>query len=562
MKKFQRLISILIVLCMVIPLTFVTGVSAASTAIFNSIPDPLPGNLPSQPYQAQQATEVGDYIHFAGTERNLSSVTVTMSGWALHSEYPAMPAAGFNHDLTLNIYNVDKSGATPALGSLIKTVTKNFVMQWRPAEDPTNCPTKDNPGYAYKWQKTPGAPDTNCYNGFVFNVVFDLSSEGITLPDEIIYGIASNTQTYGNPPIGVPGPYNSLNFALNTTVPSVGTDVEPDAVFWNTITAGWYTGGGITGTFRRDTGWTPYVPAIRFDVTLAPPVPGTSIVPTTDTPLFCTGETSKVKINLNDVANLYGYQFQVNYDATKVSATGAFNNSFFDTTGDYAPWNATCSAGTCKFSVSKLAPQTPSNGSGTVAEINFTGLQVGEFDVTIGAGDILSDRDANVIGHTVGGPVHLTVCGFATVNGVVSLQGRPTPINSGTVTLTGAFGPYSANFNSSTGAWSIPNIKVMPGGTNYTFDAAHGLYLGNRMTHALMPGETYAAAATKLKGGDADNTGLIDVSDITCISGSFGAAPVTCGATGSSDINADGLVNILDLVLPGGNYGLLAPQGW
>ena len=263
--KYLCLTTTLLFMLIVMP---VQNVVATSVAIFNSIPDPLPGNLPSQPYQAQQATEVGDYIQFAGTARNLSSVTVTMSSWAMHSEYPDMPTEGFTHPLTLNIYNVDKSGGTPALGSLIKTVTKNFVMQWRPAEDPINCPTKTDPGYAYKWQSTPGAPDTNCYNGFVFNVVFDLSSEGITLPDEIIYGIASNTQTYGNPPIGVPGPYNSLNFALNTAAPSVGTDGEPDAVFWNTITAGWYADGGASGTgiFRRDTGWTGYVPAIRFDV--------------------------------------------------------------------------------------------------------------------------------------------------------------------------------------------------------------------------------------------------------------------------------------------------------
>jgi hypothetical protein len=296
--------------------------------------------------------------------------------------------------------------------------------------------------------------------------------------------------------------------------------------------------------------------------TFSGPTPaGTSILPATDTPTFCTGETSKVKINLNNIANLYGYQFVVNYDATKVSATGAFNNSFFDTTGDYAPWNATCSAGTCKFSVSKLAPQIPVTGSGTVAEVTFTGLSAGEFDVTV-SNDILSDRDANAIGHAVGGPVHMTVCGLATVSGVVSLQGRATPINSGTVTLTnGTFGPYSTNFDPTTGAWSISNIKVLPGGTNYTFDAAHGLYLGNRMTQVLTTGSN-TTSSTKLLGGDADNSGKIDLSDITCISGSFGGAPVTCGTTGSSDINADGTVNILDLVLPGGNYDLSTPQGW
>jgi hypothetical protein len=45
--------------------------------------------------------------------------------------------------------------------------------------------------------------------------------------------------------------------------------VEPGALFWNTETAAWYSDGGTggTGTFRRDTGWTGYVPAIRFSVT-------------------------------------------------------------------------------------------------------------------------------------------------------------------------------------------------------------------------------------------------------------------------------------------------------
>ncbi len=226
---------------------------------FNSIPNPLPGNLPSQPYQAQQTAEFGDHIQFAGAARDLSSVTVTMSSWAKHSDYPLMPVEGFTHPLTLNIYNVDNSGATPALGTLIKSVTQNFVMQWRPEADST-CPG----GTA--WRTSNGT----CYNGLAFNIVFDLSSEGITLPNEIIYGIASNTQTWGYSPIGAPGPYNSLNFALNNiSGPTTGIDVEPDAVFWNTKTAGWYSDAGAGGmdTFRRDTGWIGYVPAVQFSVT-------------------------------------------------------------------------------------------------------------------------------------------------------------------------------------------------------------------------------------------------------------------------------------------------------
>jgi hypothetical protein len=173
---------------------------------------------------------------------------------------------------------------------------------------------------------------------------------------------------------------------------------------------------------------------------------------------------------------------------------------------------------------------------------------------------ILSDRDGNPIAQTLNG-VTLNVCGFATVNGTVSLQGRATPFDAGTVILTdpsSVFGPYSASYDEATGAYSISNVKVMPTGTNYQFDAAHTLYLGNRQTQSLVPGAN-SALATRLKGGDANGDGTIELSDLTIVGGQFGN-PVTAGV--SPDINADGNVNILDLVLVGGNYGLSTAQAW
>jgi len=294
------------------------------------------------------------------------------------------------------------------------------------------------------------------------------------------------------------------------------------------------------------------------------------IAPTTGSSLFCTGESTTISIGLSDVVALFGYQFTVNYDDSLVSASGAFLNTFFDTTSPHASippgWNASCSGGECKFAVSKVDPGEPVTGSGSVAQITLTGLSAGTFDLTLSA-DILSDRDAQAMQHTAGS-LPLTVCGFAAVSGTVSLQGRDTPINAGQVTLTdlgGHFGPYSANFDPTTGAFTISSVKVMPGGSNYQFDAAHSLYLGNRTTHTLNPLENYTASATRLLGGNANNDDNadrieIDISDLTCIGGSFGGAPpFTCGATGSSDVNADGAVNILDLVLSGGNYGLTSP---
>jgi len=296
----------------------------------------------------------------------------------------------------------------------------------------------------------------------------------------------------------------------------------------------------------------------------ADPLPGISI--STSSSLFCTGESATISINLADVVNLFGYQFIVHYNASRVSASGAFVNTFFDTTTQASipsGWNASCSSGECKFAASKVEPGTPVTGSGALAQITLTGASPGTFSLTI-SDDILSDRDAQAMTHTAGS-LSLTVCGYATVSGTVSLQGRAAPVNAGQITLTdlgGIFGSYTTTFNPTTGAFTISSIKVMPTGSNYQFDAAHGLYLGNRTTHTLNPSDNYAASATRLLGGDANNDGVVDISDLTCIGGSFGGAPVACGTTGSSDINADGAVNILDLVLPGSNFGLTIPRTW
>jgi hypothetical protein len=92
------------------------------------------------------------------------------------------------------------------------------------------------------------------------------------VPDQIIYGVAYNTWTWGANPIGISGPYISLNFGLAQVAPSAGSNPFPDTAYWNTATAGLYTDGGLggVGIFRRDTAWTPYSGAVSFDAQTVP----------------------------------------------------------------------------------------------------------------------------------------------------------------------------------------------------------------------------------------------------------------------------------------------------
>ena len=85
--------------------------AVGASVIYDSVPAPLPPNVPSLGYQATQSSEFGDLIQFAGTERTLKQVTLAMSDWALASDYPSFPGSSgptWSHPLTLNLYNVDK----------------------------------------------------------------------------------------------------------------------------------------------------------------------------------------------------------------------------------------------------------------------------------------------------------------------------------------------------------------------------------------------------------------------------------------------------------------------
>jgi len=143
-------------------------------------------------------------------------------------------------------------------------------VPYRPSWDSVNCtgagetPTTDVP-FGGKWFDPVLG---KCVHGYSFNIKFDFSSLNLTLPDEVIFGVAYNTQHYGASPLGVTGPYNSLNVSLAEVSPTIGTDVEADTTFWDTSHGPFYcdNGTGGVGVFRRDAGcWAPYTPVVRFN---------------------------------------------------------------------------------------------------------------------------------------------------------------------------------------------------------------------------------------------------------------------------------------------------------
>lgn len=261
------------------------GDGQKSGVIYNSVISPVPGNLPSQPFQAQQVSEFGNAVNFsAGTSHNLSKVVVTMSSWGCASGSWSLHTcttpedATFAQPITLNVYGPSTDGVNP--GAKIASVTNTFNIKYRPSASPL-CVGSDTGKWYEKSSKT-------CFNGLAQNITFNLKN--VKVGSSAIFGIAYNTTSYGYAPIGTGAAcvstsqgcgYDSLNVAVteDPTNVSVGSSVVPGKPWINSQTPSVYVDGGAAGvgTFRIDSplvapGWGSgassssapwYVPALK-----------------------------------------------------------------------------------------------------------------------------------------------------------------------------------------------------------------------------------------------------------------------------------------------------------
>jgi hypothetical protein len=228
----------------VLLLAFSPAAFADGVVLYNTIPATLPVNLPSEGYEAASISELGNLIQFAGNDSayTITSATIVMSDWAPQSDWTSeingttITSTGFYIPLTLNLYTV---GANNSAGALLKSVSVDAFIPWRP-------PATSTCGSEYL------GSDGVCHGGSLSTVSFDLGD--LLTSSEIIYGLSFDTEHSGYDPTGVPGPYNSLNFALSTTPPSVGSNP-----LFNTA---YVAANG--GTLGPDTGWDPYSGAVEF----------------------------------------------------------------------------------------------------------------------------------------------------------------------------------------------------------------------------------------------------------------------------------------------------------
>lgn len=145
----------------------------------------------------------------------------------------------------------------------------------------------------------------------------------------------------------------------------------------------------------------------------------------------CT-EPVTVEIHINDVTNLYGYEFRVLYDPAVLLPDGDFIDTWYDSGSGFKPngWKGDCVSGACQFAVTLLQPDPPVSGSGPIASITMTAVGSGTSDLTI-TDVILADPDGFSIPTTVANTVTATSC----IPTAVALSGFSGTQSSGAFTF-------------------------------------------------------------------------------------------------------------------------------
>ena len=241
--------------------------SAASEPVYNNIPSPLPGNLPSIGFQATQTSEFGGQVEFAGTNRKNPTVKVTMSSFACvtgswNGGNCGTPAGSkFEWPITISVYEV---GGENSVGSLVARASKTFKLPYRPSANYAKC----NGANAGKWYSM---VSHECFNGKAFSI--SLGLKVAKLPEKAIIGVAYNTSNYGAEPQHAACQsteagcyYDALNVGVREAGeggPSLGADPAPADAYINSTTAANYceNPGGV-GTFALSKNcWTEEQPA-------------------------------------------------------------------------------------------------------------------------------------------------------------------------------------------------------------------------------------------------------------------------------------------------------------
>jgi hypothetical protein len=257
---------------------------------------------------------------------------------------------------------------------------------------------------------------------------------------------------------------------------------------------------------------------------------------------------------VGDVTNLFGIELELTFDPSIVEVVGAQLTPGSCPIPDFVVVNE-ASAGTIRYAATSLSPSPPCSPGGVVASITFEGLAAGTSPVSFTSW-LLADPDGIPIGVESVTDGEVVVIEIGTIEGFVDLQGRSD--DSGAEVCATDGGPPICTLTDTAGYYQLD----VPQDT-YDVTVEMERYLDGLKTGVFVPaGSVVTLPSVKLLGGDANEDDTVNILDLSLIGGKFGLNDGDPGWDARADINNDLTINILDIVLAASNFLATSPVPW
>ncbi len=291
-------------------------------------------------------------------------------------------------------------------------------------------------------------------------------------------------------------------------------------------------------------------------------------------PTLVPGKIFTINIIIENVEDLYGYMFQLDYEPSVLTCIGVYVNPVQNETHYSSSFSVNDQIGKIAVVVTYYPPANPINTIEKIALITLT------FKVDTWGISNLTLHDTTLTDHS-GNPIpHETESGFfqSVIRNiaVTNVEANPTIIYENfkvniTVTVANK-GDLTETFNVTIYYDNAPikTVKVenLPSKENRSFTIewnTRGLGPGRYIIKAEAQPVPYESDLTDnafVDGsvtinitGDVNGDGIVDIYDLAIVGLAFGSKPGAPNWNPMADLNQDGQVDIFDLVTVASNYG-------
>ncbi|MGC9469484.1 MAG: dockerin type I domain-containing protein [Anaerolineae bacterium] len=305
-----------------------------------------------------------------------------------------------------------------------------------------------------------------------------------------------------------------------------------------------------------------YTAIVVSDITSGAPVVGGS---------FTTDVTLSIMNNATPQVGIMGVDLWLRFAAARVEVDDADDNpangtqvhvstQFFGTSVVVAANEVTTcpGGGQCVHLALTHTGAPITNRTGKIATIKWGALAAGPANLSVQVDSAVADENGNEIpiNSTTVPAINIVEAGI--IRGRVERQGMPLSGNGDTmvVAFNAGGGVVTDTLTAADGTFTV----TVPAGGSYLVQALYNGYLKAQKSGIYVVGGDVNIGTTGLRGGDVNADNNVNILDIVSIINRYNTAAT--GPEDPLDINDSGMIDLFDLTIAAGNFGRFGPTTW